>query len=105
MKRVEQIKCIYSISCPISNEVVYVGATKDAKIRFYNHLKAYSDSSLAKWVKCLRINGLVPIIIPIEEITHTDDLKRSERKWIKYYRSKNFILFNGYFRNGEQFIK
>ncbi|ASU34391.1 hypothetical protein MuYL_2504 [Mucilaginibacter xinganensis] len=47
----------------------------------------------------------MPIIIPIEEITHTDDLKRSERKWIKYYRSKNFILFNGYFRNGEQFIK
>lgn len=95
--------CIYSISCPISGNIVYIGKTEKPALRFYNHLVCahLGKLSVSKWVTCVLSNGLIPVFEILEEIDIFNDerevsqlLIKRENFWITKYRDLNYILLN-----------
>ena len=86
---------IYTLSCPVSNEVRYVGKTIQVpKKRLNNHLSAARtnryDAYCQRWIRSLLNKNLTPIMTIIET---THDVTR-ERYWIDYYRKNTSKLTN-----------
>lgn len=72
---------IYSLSHPITNEIRYIGQTRNLKVRLNGHINIGSlpyekDSIKDKWIKELKIQGLRPIIKIVEECTFESAIKR-----------------------------
>jgi len=72
---------IYTLSDPISNEIRYVGKTKDLKDRLRRHMSNYNLkatwTSKNKWLKNLKNNNLKPImeILDQGDENNIDDLE------------------------------
>ncbi len=87
---------IYSLSCPITNEVKYIGKTiQRPDYRYRSHISESKHNRRKDkahcWIKSLLNKNLKPIMLIIEE---TYDINR-ECYWIKYYKDlgnniKNF---------------
>lgn len=90
-----KIAYIYSLSCPITNEIRYIGRTVgNPKYRYSNHL-CQAETNIKKdychcWIKKLLSKNLKPVMAIIEE---TYDLSR-EKYWINYYFTKGCKLTN-----------
>lgn len=85
---------IYTLSCPISNSVMYVGATtQDLKKRLTGHLSANDSSKRANWIIELKTKGLKPIIEPIEYVNDNGCIS-VEEYWINQFRVWGFNLYN-----------
>ena len=89
---------IYTLKDPITNEIRYIGKTKQ---KFYSRLSAhkrYAKTSLKQthftnWVnKLLKLN-LQPIMEKLE-IVNEKNWQERERYWIKYYKSLGLKLTN-----------
>jgi hypothetical protein len=85
--------CIYTISHPLTNEVVYVGASKKFEVRAKAHLNKSKHESIYNYVKYLRDNFLLPKIEPIE-ICDECDLPVLEFYWINQLKAWGFNLLN-----------
>lgn len=69
---------IYSLNCPITNEIRYIGKTTiNPKKRFNNHLKSKEKSKKAIWIKELLSKNLIPIL---KEIEYCDNSIWKERE-------------------------
>lgn len=73
---------IYSLSHPITNEIKYIGQSRNIKVRLSGHINIGSvpfdrDSIKDKWIKELKDQGLRPIIKIVEECTF-ENAKRRE---------------------------
>jgi predicted GIY-YIG superfamily endonuclease len=54
---------IYTLSDPITNEIRYIGYSKDPKKRYANHLCISKlKSKKNSWIKSLKNKGLKPIM-------------------------------------------
>lgn len=87
---------IYGFVCPIENEVMYVGKTKNIKQRTYQHLMESSRKKRTPkeiWLSELLSAGLSPSLIVLE-ICQSEDWQDREAYWINYYRSLNPNLKN-----------
>lgn len=84
------IECVYTIECPNTKNVVYVGATKDFEKRVIIHLSNAGSikTNLANWILRLKKVGEYPIIKPI------DDDASFEKYWIHQMRSWGMPLLN-----------
>ncbi len=84
---------IYALIDPISDEIRYIGKTKNIKKRYKQHLypKKHDNSKRAIWLKELKSNGLKPKIkvIDVTDVTLWSDM---EKKYIKEYSSE--LLLN-----------
>lgn len=97
---------IYALVDPTTNEVRYVGKTKDLNVRMYQHchptLKDKSDK--ANWVRQLIAAGQTPQMLILEECT-SQTWRATEQKWITHYCAINQKMTNirkgGDGRNGE----
>lgn len=89
---------IYTLSCPISKEIRYVGKTISIKRRLQSHLD-YAKNSRRKrryvsdWILSLLNQNLKPIITIIEE-TDEDNWVHKEMYWIKHFKNLHFKLCN-----------
>lgn len=87
---------IYTLKCPKSGDVFYVGSTTQSlKSRLSGHLaesRIYSHSVL----KYIRENEIVPIIELVEECDYINDreFKMNENYWIDQFRQWGFPLKN-----------
>lgn len=93
----EEIKyTIYKLIDPNSNEIRYIGLTfNDLKQRLKSHYSENSKSHKSNWVKNLKLNGLKPIIEPIEEnILSYDEVCEREIYWINKFKSEGHPLTN-----------
>jgi len=96
---------IYTLSDPISNEIKYIGKTKNPKDRLQRHMTPYSLKqswqSKNKWLRYLKNNGLKPIMEVLDEgdENNIDDL---EIYWIAQFKTWGFKLKNE--TNGGTFI-
>ncbi len=82
---------IYTLSCPLTGEVRYVGKTNNPKIRFKNHCEErWRKNRKSNWIKSLRSRSLKPVMEIIEECPE-DSWEDSERFWISYL---NFLGCN-----------
>lgn len=95
---------IYSLSCPVSNEVKYIGKTvKTLHRRLYSHLytahektvtgKWKNDYLLVRWVRKMCSMGLKPIIELVEECEESN-WQEVESFYISYFRFLGFKLKN-----------
>jgi len=78
---------IYTLSCPLSNQVRYVGKTiQNPKYRYSSHLSQSKNNKKKDythcWIKSLLKKELKPILNIVEQ---TQDIKR-ETFWINHYR-------------------
>ena len=97
MKRASPIKCIYSISCPISGNVVYVGRSKNLKVRVISHTKTDLKVPVSVWINEIKAKGLTPKFDVLEIIGDKDfNMWEPETRWINHFRSRCFVLLNAY---------
>lgn len=85
---------IYTLSCPISKEIRYVGITKNTlQKRFSQHLVERRNNKRKSWFSSLKKQGLLPIMELLDEVD--DSMWADEEKfYISYFRYLGFNLVN-----------
>lgn len=83
---------IYALICPISNQIRYVGKTNSIRVRYNAHLNDKSKSHKSSWIKSLKMQGLKPKCIILDEIEN--DVSYWEQYWISQCKCWNFDLVN-----------
>lgn len=82
---------IYSISDPITRDIVYIGCTEDLYARALRHIK--SNTLVSKWISTIP-NGFNPIY-NIEYTTNDiNDASLTEYCYINAYKSQGYELLN-----------
>lgn len=94
----EKAYTIYSLLCPITNEIMYVGATSQSlKLRLRGHLKNAKNkkykSKKDDWIRELSSKSLIPIISQLEIVNH-ESWQEKEMYWISYFRENNISILN-----------
>lgn len=90
---VEGIAYIYGLVDPRTQELRYVGKTKDAYERFYDHLRIRKNCHLRNWIRQLKSCGLRPRMIIIQEVP--DELwPEAEIYWISFFEGIGARLCN-----------
>lgn len=87
---------IYALLDPDTDEIRYIGWTKQPPIRFSGHIsdaKRRCKSHCNRWVATLLECGKLPVMQIIEE-TDTDHFAERECYWIDYHRSIGTRLTN-----------
>lgn len=85
---------IYSLSCPVTNEIKYIGQTINLDLRFKEHCSSSTPGN-KKWIKELKANNLKPMMEVVEEIEGSkNDLLLAERFWITQFKCWGFNLNN-----------
>lgn len=88
---------IYTINCPITNEIKYVGKTKQKlKTRLSQHInntKRY-NTKLCTWLKSIRNKNEYPIILEIDSAEDNEYANILEILYIGLFRSWNIDLKN-----------
>lgn len=86
MDKIRQKYYIYTLSDPISDEIKYIGKTKNIKDRLTRHLSPSNLenkwTSKTKWIIWLKERGLKPKIEIIDE-GYIDNINELEIYWIE----------------------
>lgn len=86
---------IYSLSCPFTGELRYIGKTKNPlNVRLSAHL-SYSGDNIEKhlWIKSLLAKNAKPVI-SLLELVEEYNWEIREQYWINYYLENGAKLFN-----------
>lgn len=85
---------IYTLSCPVSGTIKYVGKTVDLRLRYNSHLcDKRKPSKVKSWIINLRRNGLLPVMEVIDECVG-ESWRFWESYWICQFKSWGFPLKN-----------
>ena len=85
---------IYSLRCPFTNEVHYIGKTTKGMTRPLCHLKKSHSEKIQQWVEELKIFGQKPLIDIICFVSETEDIDSVEQYHILKYLEKGCYLLN-----------
>ena len=79
---------IYSLTCPISGEVKYIGKADDVKRRLRQHVyqSKKSDGRKSVWIRELLSEGLKPIMGVLDEVSYFDD--------VTVYTTQSNVIFH-----------
>jgi hypothetical protein len=89
------INKLYGLYCPITDELKYIGITKNSlKERLSGHLCNPTNYLTKKWFAELKKNELKPIIRLIESFDTYEELLQSEINEIKKCRELNMKILN-----------
>lgn len=93
-----EVVYIYGLREEGSNELRYVGKTKDIHERFMQHLRQGDDihSGKNQWITACKTHGITINQVILEECTIANSDER-ESHWINFYRGNGHRLTN-YFR-------
>ncbi len=85
---------IYTLTCPITNKIMYIGKTINLKERLSGHFKEKKNNkNKIEWIKNLRIKGLKPIIEILDEVDESN-WQIFEKYWIYQFKNWGFNLLN-----------
>lgn len=89
------IKYIYSLSCPETNDIRYIGKTNNIAKRYNKHIYISNNPTTYSqcWIKSLILRGIKPIIEIVEECS-SEDVNFNEVFYINLFRSWGFNLTN-----------
>lgn len=85
---------IYTLACPDTREIRYVGKSNDLRARLLDHIKGEGETHKARWVRSLRRCGKRPII-EVLEVVPENQWQAAEQHWIRVLSSWGFDLTNG----------
>jgi len=85
---------IYTISCPTTDNVVYVGQTKNLNERIGHHLTVFSGQPKCDWVKQTIKEGLKPVFKVIDYAKTKDEALKIESDLIRKYLDEGVDLLN-----------
>jgi y4mF family transcriptional regulator len=92
----KQQRLIYSLCCPFTNEVHYIGKSTHGMIRPLNHLSNSHSEKVKEWVNNLKEIGHVPIVKVLEYVSLEEDIDGRERYWIQREINKGSLLLNSF---------
>ena len=89
---------IYLLIDPLTDEIKYVGKTKDINIRMTNHmcpsqLKAKTHKN--HWLKKIAVQNMKPVVLIIDEAHDVNTANTLESYWIEQFRIWGIKLTNG----------
>ncbi len=76
---------VYGLIDPQSNCFRYIGITNDLEHRYSQHLTCSNSKNFAKdrWIKSLRLQGLKPTLVVLEECEDGQMTLDAEARWIQ----------------------
>ena len=84
---VDEMVYIYTLTDPNTNEVRYVGGSRDVAHRYNNHLfDSTSNKNKVEWINELKSQNKKPILRIIEQATKSTWIER-EKYWIANYNN------------------
>lgn len=88
---------VYSISCPISKEIKYIGITcQILGARLQAHVLGNGSPEYQReWFRNIIALGELPIIEEIETFINKPSAILAEKFWIEQFRQWGFSLLNG----------
>lgn len=88
---------IYALKCPLSDEIKWVGRTKDIKRRYQAHCynSQRENPKKIEWIKYLIFKQIKPILIILKELQLDEDSNFWENYYINFYRKTTFNYSNG----------
>lgn len=87
-------RLIYSLSCPFTNQIHYIGKSTQGMIRPLQHLTNSHSEKVQEWVNDLKGIGHAPVVNVLEYVPLEEDLDGRERWWIQRELDKNSLLLN-----------
>jgi y4mF family transcriptional regulator len=87
-------KLIYSLSCPVTNQIHYIGKSTQGLLRPAQHLTTSHSVKIKEWVEDLKLLGHAPKITVVEYVSEMEDLDERERYWIQKELKKGSLLLN-----------
>lgn len=87
-------RLIYSLSCPFTKEVHYVGKSNSGMVRALSHLKKSHSDKVNEWIAELKIFNKFPSIDILELVPEFIDLDQRERYWIQHMINTGNTLLN-----------
>lgn len=86
---------IYGLTDPRTNEIRYIGKTKDPHKRLIAHCSKENAGEKHKaWRKEILSLGLKPELIILQTLKDSNDWEKAEIKWIKHGKNKGWNLNN-----------
>jgi hypothetical protein len=85
---------IYAIKNPISDEVIYVGASCNPRSRYSAHVSGNSWHPITyrhKQLMLMKLLGVKPELVILDETTN-DKAKELEQYWIDFYKASGHKL-------------
>lgn len=93
-------KCyIYSLNCPVTDLVMYIGKSINPIVRYTCHISAgkktnpWHINTVNVWIASLRNKNQKPVLKIIQEFDYIND-PCPETNWINYYSNVNPMLLN-----------
>jgi predicted GIY-YIG superfamily endonuclease len=85
---------IYTLSCPLDNNVKYIGQTTNIKIRYVGHLCDNKSKEKFDWIQELKQKNLKPKLNVLEVVENKDEALKKESELIRLSLKDGAKLFN-----------
>lgn len=97
---------IYALVDPCSNEIRYIGCTRQIRVRSREHRNGFAVSrGIRKWLGSLKRINLKPQVFLIQEVTTNMNRDDTETYWISLCLSRGARLLNTIIRPSSQIVR
>lgn len=73
---------IYGLLDPTTSGIRYIGKSNNPHRRLGEHINDQADCSKTAWIRRLKLVGLGPILVILEEVQAEEDIFDAEERWI-----------------------
>lgn len=87
-------RIIYSLKCPFTQSIHYIGKSSVGMIRPLQHLTQSHSEKINEWVNDLKQIGYSPIVEILENVSMNDDIDSRERYYIQKEINNGGYLLN-----------
>lgn len=87
-------RLIYTLNCPFTDEVHYVGKSTQGMLRPLSHLTNSHSEKIKEWVAALKELGHAPVVKVIEYVSLEEDIDARELFYIQKELNKGSLLLN-----------
>lgn len=84
---------IYALVDPVTHLINYIGRTNNLYERWKQHVSGESGQAKSDWIRQLRMSGIDPVLIVLEEAT-LDRVSERESYWIDFGFAAGWPLKN-----------
>lgn len=84
---------IYTLSCPKTGQVRYVGVTNSPHVRVIQHESSPSNKAKQEWIGNLIKAGFAPLMVVIERVDDGSHFQK-ECAWVRHFQDLGCDLLN-----------